>query len=73
MQTKYNLTSYYLQPFAEEFFTKYLLTDSRKWVVDFKDNTYTIFDKCSAKEVFAHLFAYQIDPEIISFIESTDV
>lgn len=69
MQQKYNLTSYYLQPFAEQFFASYVLTDAREWVVDFKDNTYTIFDKCSAKELFECLLSDQIDPESINYIE----
>lgn len=73
MQQKYSLSSYYLQPFAERFFTNYLLTDIRAWVVDYKDNTYQISSKCSAKEVFEELFMDQIDPESINYIEDSVV
>lgn len=64
-----NLSTYYLQPWATEFFSNYKLTDKRKWIIDYLDNTYDITAYMKATEIFDMLLVLAIPPDSINCIE----
>lgn len=64
-----NLSTYYLQPWATEFFSNYKLTDKRKWIIDYLDNTYDITVPMTAAEMFDTLLLQEVDPDYINFID----